>query len=185
MAWTAIFHDCLIVWSTLSSSTFLSPFTLNAETIVNFKIHFKCWAFPLVFSKDANSCRNARTGGDAVRRMRASVAVPRWRVVVLMAPPPTPGFCKGSRCAAAVKQESPPHPPSTPSTPAVSAPRHLPAGKDEPSQTFRPLVVYQKNYTRCFKCGGGGRAMLTLIVWLIRVKQNAVYSISRNAELIR
>lgn len=137
MAWMAIFHDCLIVWSTLSSSTFLSPFTLNAETIVNFKIHFKCWAFSLVFSKDANSCCNARTGGDAVRRMRASVAVPQWRVVVLMAPPPTPGFCKGSRCAAAVKQESPPHPPLRAHLPSLHQDIYQPVRTNPPKPLDR------------------------------------------------
>lgn len=31
----------------------------------------------------------------------------------LFAPPPSRGFCKGSRCAAAVKQETAPHPPHT------------------------------------------------------------------------
>lgn len=152
----------------MSSSTFLSLFRRNAEKIANFKIHFKCWAFSLALSKDANSCCNAQTG-DAVRRMRASVAVPQWRVVVPMAPPPTPGLCKGSRCAAAVKQESHPHPPLRAHLPSLHPDIYQPVRTNPPKpQTASGLP---KKFTRCLKCGGGGRAMLTWIVWLIRVKQ--------------
>lgn len=95
----------------------------------------------LVFYKDANSCCNAQSG-DAVRRMRASVAVHQWRVVTLLATPPTSGFCKGSRCAAAVKQEIPPHPRQRTHLPSLLQDITQPVRANPPEP--HTVYVYQK-----------------------------------------
>lgn len=139
-------------------TTFPSSFCPSSILHSN-NMHFKCRSFSTCFPPKMQTHAATLQSG----RCCPGACAPQWRVVTPSATPPTPGFCKGSRCAAAVKQEIPPHPRHSTCRLCSSKTSAQPV-RTNPSEphTVHPSQIHSNNNTVHDVLSEVGVVMLTL-----------------------